>query len=249
MAIRPMSTRSPFIGNKQPPLRIGIIGSSGGSAFAETRRILEASNSGRYEYIVVTDRPCGLEELCVQESLLHRRIERGHNADFSCAARRFFAEQGGVDFILLFFLRLVTEELFETYPTFNIHPSLLPAFPGLQPLKMALKKRVRFLGATLHLVTADADAGPIVAQTVMPIHTGETQERLGKYSFIQKVYLSLLLVELVERDALRLTERNRDVCVADLPFTDRCNPALQRPEWVEGVLRLQEREGVEVIRV
>ncbi|HXG25187.1 MAG TPA: formyltransferase family protein [Chthonomonadales bacterium] len=244
-----MNTRSIFIDNEQRPLRIGIVGSSGGSVFAETRQILEASGSGRYEYVVATDRPCGLEELCAQCALPHRRIEQGHNADFSCVARRFFAEQGGVDFVLLFFLRLVTEELFETYPTFNIHPSLLPAFRGLQPLKKALQERVRFLGATLHLVTADVDAGPIVAQTVMPIRTGETQERLGKYSFIQKVYLSLLLVELIERDALRLTERNRDVCLADLPFTDRCNPALQRPEWVEGVLRLQEREGVEVIRV
>lgn len=248
MPIRFMNTQSIFIDEAKRPLRIGIVGSSGGSVFAEVRRILETSGGNSYQYVIVTDRSCGLERICLQYNISHRRIEQGNNADFSCMARRFFAEQGGVDFVLLFFLRLVTEELFEAYPTFNIHPSLLPAFRGFHPLKKALKERVRFLGATLHLVTADADAGPIVAQTVMPIRMGETQERLEKYSFIQKVYLSLLLIELIERSMLRLDERNRDIYVANLPFTDRCNPALQRQEWVECVLRLQEKEGVEVIR-
>ena len=61
----------------------------------------------------------------------------------------------------------------------NIHPSLLPAFPGLHPQRQALEAGAKVSGATVHLVTAAVDAGPIVLQESVPIHEGDTEASLA----------------------------------------------------------------------
>ncbi len=61
----------------------------------------------------------------------------------------------------------------------NIHPALLPAFPGLHVQKKALEWGVKYSGATVHLVTADVDMGPIIIQAVVPVHQDDTEEILS----------------------------------------------------------------------
>ncbi len=61
----------------------------------------------------------------------------------------------------------------------NIHPSLLPSFKGLDVHQQAIDAGVRVSGATVHLVTPDLDAGPIVAQAAVPVHQGDTAEKLA----------------------------------------------------------------------
>ena len=61
----------------------------------------------------------------------------------------------------------------------NIHPSLLPAFAGLHTHRRALQAGCRFSGATVHLVTPDLDSGPILAQAVVPVLHGDTEETLA----------------------------------------------------------------------
>jgi phosphoribosylglycinamide formyltransferase-1 len=61
----------------------------------------------------------------------------------------------------------------------NIHPSLLPAFPGLDAQKQAIEHGVRVSGVTVHLVTAELDGGPIVVQRAVPIMPGDTVESLA----------------------------------------------------------------------
>jgi phosphoribosylglycinamide formyltransferase-1 len=61
----------------------------------------------------------------------------------------------------------------------NIHPSLLPAFKGLNPHKQALDAGVRISGCTVHFVTPELDAGPIVAQAAVPVREGDTPETLA----------------------------------------------------------------------
>jgi len=230
-------------------MKIGVIASSNGGVFEAARRVLGSVRKRRDEFVVITDRVCGIERLCRTGETRLQRIETHDNRDFSRSAAACFEQHGGVDVVVLFFLRLVTEELLEDYPTFNVHPSLLPAFPGFRPIARARDARVRFLGATLHLANERADAGPIAAQTVLPIRSSANEAELQKFSFVQKVFLFLLLVQLHESQALRLGDKNRDLTVCpDMPFTDRCNPMLTDAGLLEGVLKLQAQEGVEVIR-
>ena len=69
------------------------------------------------------------------------------------------------------FMRLVGRPLLDAFPDriLNIHPSLLPSFPGLEAQRQALEHGVRVTGATVHLVNADLDGGPIVLQAAVPV--------------------------------------------------------------------------------
>jgi len=79
------------------------------------------------------------------------------------------------------FMRLVGAPLIEAFPNriLNIHPSLLPAFPGLDAQKQAIAHGVRISGVTVHLVTAELDGGPIVVQRAVPVMAGDTAETLA----------------------------------------------------------------------
>lgn len=214
-------------------MRIGIVASSGGATFQAMRLLFPARCS--LNFFVVTDRPCGIEAYCNAEKIALKRFSTDDNQAFSSQTADWFAENQ-VQFVLLYYLRLVTAELFERFPTYNIHPSLLPAFPGFHPVERAAAKQVRFLGATAHRVDDHPDQGPVVAQVTMPISPTDPVEQLHKFSYVQKVYLSALLVE------MHLSNN------AGTAYTDRCNPRVADPELWNALLALQTREGVEVLR-
>jgi len=79
------------------------------------------------------------------------------------------------------FMRLVGTPLIDAFPNriLNIHPSLLPAFPGLDAQKQAIEHGVKVSGVTVHLVTAALDGGPIVVQRAVPVMPGDTADRLA----------------------------------------------------------------------
>lgn len=86
------------------------------------------------------------------------------------------------------FMRLVGPRLLEAFPNriLNIHPSLLPSFPGLDAQRQALEHGVHITGATVHLVTSELDGGPIVAQAAVPVLPGDTVDTLSARVLIEE---------------------------------------------------------------
>lgn len=86
------------------------------------------------------------------------------------------------------FMRLVGPPLLDAFPNriLNIHPSLLPSFPGLDAQRQALEHGVRITGATVHIVDANLDAGPIVLQAAVSVRESDTVETLSARILIEE---------------------------------------------------------------
>lgn len=98
--------------------------------------------------------------------------------------RRILAalQEKKVDLVCLAgYLRLLSPYFVRAFPNriLNIHPSLLPAFPGLESQRQALEHGAKFAGATVHFVDENLDAGPIIAQAIVPIENADTVETLS----------------------------------------------------------------------
>ncbi len=90
--------------------------------------------------------------------------------------------EAGVTFVVLAgFMRIVTPVFLNAFPdrVINIHPSLLPAFPGVHSHAQALAYGVKITGCTVHFVDAGTDTGPIVAQTAVPVRDDDDEETLS----------------------------------------------------------------------
>jgi phosphoribosylglycinamide formyltransferase 1 len=104
------------------------------------------------------------------------------------------------------FMRLLDAEFVEAWRDriVNIHPSLLPAFRGLHAQRQALAAGVRFAGCTVHFVRPEVDAGPIIAQAVVPVCPGDDEERLSTRILAAEHRLYPFAVRLVAEDRVRV---------------------------------------------
>ncbi|MEO7493954.1 MAG: phosphoribosylglycinamide formyltransferase [Massilia sp.] len=109
--------------------------------------------------------------------------------------------------VLAGFMRILTAPFVEHYAgrMLNIHPSLLPAFPGLHTHQQALDAGVTEHGATVHFVTAELDHGPMVAQATIPVLPGDTETTLATRLLPQEhlLYPRAIRMVLDQQDAVR----------------------------------------------
>jgi phosphoribosylglycinamide formyltransferase-1 len=118
--------------------------------------------------------------------------------------------------VLAGFMRILTAPFVEHYAgrMLNIHPSLLPAFPGLDTHKKALEAGVPEHGATVHFVTAELDHGPMVAQARVPVLPGDTEDTLAARVLLEEHKLYPYAVRLFVED--RLSIEQGDVRIAQI---------------------------------
>ncbi len=110
--------------------------------------------------------------------------------------------------ILAGFMRVLTEDFVRHYANrlVNIHPALLPAFPGLDTHVRALAAGVKLHGCTVHFVTPEVDAGPIIAQAAVPVLADDTPETLAARVLRQEHRLFPLAVRWLAEGRVRLRE-------------------------------------------
>ena len=108
--------------------------------------------------------------------------------------------------VLAGFMRILTEGFVRHYEgrLMNIHPSLLPAFPGLHTHRQALDEGVRVHGCTVHFVTPELDHGPVIIQAAVPVLDGDTENDLAARILVQEHKVYPQAVRWFAEDRLRL---------------------------------------------
>ena len=165
-----------------PRLRLGVLISGRGS---NLQALIEACADSAYpaEIVsVISDRAeaPGLA-IAVAAGIPGVAVSRRDRPAFAAEADVLLRRQH-VDLVCLAgFMRVLDTAFVDAWrdKMVNIHPSLLPAFPGLHPHRRALAAGVRFSGCTVHFVRPEIDAGPIIAQAVVPIRPGDDEARLA----------------------------------------------------------------------
>ena len=155
--------------------RLGILVSGRGSNLQSLIDAIDRGDLDATIAIVISNRPdaggltrakdAGLETWCLRQQDFENRVAYDRALADALEARR-------VDLVCLAgFMRLVGPPMLDGFPNriLNIHPSLLPAFPGLDAQKRAFDYGVTVAGATVHLVTDELDGGPIVMQAAVPV--------------------------------------------------------------------------------
>ncbi|HXO44556.1 MAG TPA: phosphoribosylglycinamide formyltransferase [Candidatus Cybelea sp.] len=115
-----------------------------------------------------------------------------------------------VDLICLAgYMRLLSPYFVAAFPQriLNIHPSLLPAFPGLEPQRQALEHGTKFSGCTVHFVDENLDAGPIVMQAVVPIEDNDTPQTLADRILLEEHRIYTEAVRIVLEGRWRMVGR------------------------------------------
>jgi phosphoribosylglycinamide formyltransferase-1 len=192
---------------------IGILISGRGS---NLQAIIDAVAAGRLDAriaVVISNRAnaAGLERAAragIETVVLpHRTYPTREDYDRALVAE---LRTRGVDLVCLAgFMRLLSATFVEAFPhaVLNVHPSLLPAFPGVDAQRQALDHGVKITGATVHLVTPELDAGPIVVQAPVPVFDDDTVETLAARILVEEHRLYPQAIATVLTDRWRVEGR------------------------------------------
>ncbi|MDD5594137.1 MAG: phosphoribosylglycinamide formyltransferase [Candidatus Margulisbacteria bacterium] len=116
----------------------------------------------------------------------------------------------GVELVCLAgYMRIVGQVLLEHFPhrIVNIHPSLLPSFPGLHAQQQALDHGVTVTGCTVHFVDQGCDTGPIIIQSAVPVKENDTEETLSERILQQEHHIYPIAIEFIAKDKLKIEGR------------------------------------------
>jgi len=194
-------------------LRIGILASGGGS---NLQSIIDRCQDGSVDAeiaVVICNNPgagaldraeqAGIAHLCID----HRQFADRQDFDQSVVTA---LKDANVELVILAgFMRIISGVFLKAFPQriINIHPALLPAFPGLHVQKKALEYGARFSGCTVHFVDDGVDTGQIIIQAVVPILDNDTEESLSARILEQEHKIYPQAIQLIAEDRLRITGR------------------------------------------
>ncbi len=199
-------------------LRIGVLASGSGT---NLQAIIDRCQDGSLEAeiaIVITNNPgagaleradkAGIPTLCIN----HRDFSQ--REDFDHAVVKALQETR-VDLVVLAgFMRIITQTFIDAFPerVINIHPALLPAFPGMHVQQQAIDYGARFSGCTVHMVDGGVDTGPVIIQAVVPILPDDTADTLAARILEQEHKIYPRAIQLIAQG--RVQVKGRQVTIA-----------------------------------
>jgi phosphoribosylglycinamide formyltransferase-1 len=168
------------------PHRIGVLLSGRGSNFEALADSIAAGRIPGAEIVLVISNREDAPEFLARAAArgIPARVIPSKGLQREAYDKLVVAElkRAGVELVCLAgFMRLLSPYFVASFPQriLNIHPSLLPSFPGLEAQRQALEYGVKFSGCTVHLVDENLDAGPILAQAIVPVRDDDTDETLS----------------------------------------------------------------------
>jgi phosphoribosylglycinamide formyltransferase 1 len=173
------------------PRPIAVLISGSGS---NLQALIDAGSRGELDCtirVVIADRPGtrGLERARRAGIATHvvPWEQSEDRASFTAAVCDAAANRGATGLVLAGFMRVLASNAMERFPNaiINIHPALLPSFPGARAVELALEHGVTLTGVTVHFVDEQVDHGPIIAQQAVPVYPGDDRETL--HARIQEV--------------------------------------------------------------
>ncbi len=216
--------------------RVVVLISGRGSNLQALHRSISASRAPIEIAAVLSDKKdaAGLEFAAscgIPTQVVPRLPKQRSNAEFNTVLADA-VEQFRPDLIVLAgYMRVVAPEFIRRFPdrVINIHPALLPSFRGLHAQAQALAAGVRFAGATVHFVVEEVDAGPIIAQAVVPVLPGDDEEKLSARILRQEHILLPAVVQAVAAGAVQLVRNEAgDQVIVD----SRCNTSTEEDSLV-----------------
>ena len=172
--------------------RIGVLISGRGSNLQSIIDAVRGSRLDAHIGVVISNRADAAGLMRARDAGIEGRIVNARDFPDKETCDRAIADillDSRVELVCLAgFMRIVGKPLLEAFPNriLNIHPSLLPAFPGLDAQRQALEHGVRVAGATVHIVTSELDGGPIVLQASVPVLPGDTVDTLSARILIEE---------------------------------------------------------------
>ena len=211
-------------------LKVGVLISGRGS---NLRALIDGCAGGKIPaeiVLVISNRPgaAGLDHArsanIPTKTIDHRQFS--DRAAFDAAMTEALRAAGVELLCLAGFMRLMTPGFVATWKNrmINIHPSLLPAFPGLDTHARALAAGVRFAGCTVHFVRDETDTGPIIVQAAVPVLPGDTQDSLAARVLEAEHRAYPLALRLVAEGRVRV-EGDRAIVDAPAAAESHLNPA------------------------
>lgn len=170
----------------EKPIILGVLVSGNGSNLQSIVDRIEAGEINARVACVISNNP---DAYALTRAAKHNIPVIVHENSRFSSRREYDAELvkilngHAVELVILAgFMRILSDVMVSAFPNaiLNIHPALLPAFPGLHAQKQALDYGVRFTGCTVHIVDCGTDTGPIVIQAVVPVEQDDTEESLSK---------------------------------------------------------------------
>jgi phosphoribosylglycinamide formyltransferase-1 len=171
-------------GENQVPLRLGIMASGSGSNFGAIAQAIHNQKLKAQIQVLIYNNP-GIKAVeraaqwGVPAVLLNHRDYPQREALDAQVAQTLKDYQ--VDLVVMAgWMRRVTQVLIDAFPQriINIHPSLLPSFPGIKAVEQALAAGVKIAGCTVHFVTLEVDRGPMIIQAAVPVFPTDTADSL-----------------------------------------------------------------------
>ncbi|PLY03446.1 MAG: phosphoribosylglycinamide formyltransferase [Desulfuromonas sp.] len=204
-------------------LKLGVLASGSGTNLQSIIDACAAGNIDAEVTLVISNNPdagalqrardAGLTYTCIN----HRDFSSREQFDRTVVGA---LQDAGVELVCLAgFMRLITEDFLAAFPgrVINIHPALLPAFPGLDVQRKAIDYGARFSGCTVHFVDTGVDTGPVIIQAVVPILDDDTPDTLAARILRQEHQVYPRAIQLfaegrlhIEGRRVRVSESARD---------------------------------------